>query len=59
MTDVHELFQRQTEWQKSRANLSWSEKLLLAELLRDAAVAMRPSSASQSLTKPAPIGTTL
>jgi hypothetical protein len=46
MSDVLELLQRQAEWQKSRASLSWSEKLVLAELLRDAAVAMQQRSDS-------------
>lgn len=59
MTDVLELLQRQTEWQKSRASLSWSEKLVLAEALRDAAAAMRPRNPSPQLTDAAPIGTTL
>lgn len=43
MTDLNDLFRRQAEWQKARAGLSWSEKLKLAEVLRDAAIAMRAS----------------
>ena len=39
MFDVAELFERQRQWQRSRARLSWSEKLALAEVLRDAALA--------------------
>lgn len=41
MSDIGDHFQRQAEWQKSRARLTWSEKLVLAETLRDAALAMR------------------
>ena len=43
VTDLNDLFRRQAEWQKARAGLSWSEKLKLAEVLRDAALAMRAS----------------
>ena len=56
MSDVIELLQRQAEWQKSRAHLTWSEKLLLAEVLRDAAMAMQQRSDANdqdvSLTPP-------
>ena len=31
MTDVHQLFARQAAWQRSRENLSWEEKVRLAE----------------------------
>lgn len=41
MNEIERLLHRQAEWQKSRAKLSWGEKLKLAELLRDAALAMR------------------
>lgn len=40
MIDIRELLERQARWQQSRARLSWSEKLRLAETLRDAARAM-------------------
>lgn len=43
MDDITDLLQRQERWQRSRARLSWSEKLRLAEMLRDAALAMRPA----------------
>ena len=43
MNAIEDLFRRQAEWQKSRARLTWSEKLALAEVLRDAALAMRRS----------------
>lgn len=54
MSDVLELLQRQAEWQKARAQLSWSEKLMLAEMLRDAAVAMRPQSPRERRTQKPP-----
>lgn len=31
MTDVQQLFARQTAWQRSRENLTWEEKVKLAE----------------------------
>jgi len=40
MSDIKELLERQERWQRSRAGLSWFEKLRLAETLRDAALAM-------------------
>jgi len=40
MSEIAELLERQERWQQSRAGLSWSEKLRLAETLRDAALAM-------------------
>ncbi len=43
MDDVKALFERQTRWQRSRARLSWTEKLRMAEILREAALAMRSS----------------
>jgi hypothetical protein len=41
MRDLEALFERQRQWQQARARLSWSEKLTMAETLRDAAVAFR------------------
>ena len=46
MVDLDELFHRQAEWQKSRARLSWSEKLEMAAVLRDAALALRRPAAA-------------
>ena len=31
MTDIQQLFARQAAWQRSRENLSWEEKVRLAE----------------------------
>ena len=40
-TDVDELFNRQSEWQKGRAKLSWCEKLQHSIALREATIALR------------------
>lgn len=40
MSEIKELLERQEQWQRSRARLSWSEKLRLAKTLRNAALAM-------------------
>ena len=40
MIDVQEIFERQARWQRSRAKLSWAEKLRMAETLRLAALVM-------------------
>ena len=41
MSDLATMFERQAEWQRSRAKLSWTEKLRLAAKLRDLALSMR------------------
>ena len=43
MFDVKTMFERQARWQYSRAKLSWTEKLRMAEILREAALAMGSS----------------
>lgn len=43
MFDVKTMFERQAQWQLSRAKLSWTKKLQMAEILREAALAMRPN----------------
>jgi hypothetical protein len=43
MDEVKALFERQARWQRSRARLSWTEKLRMAEILREAALAMASS----------------
>ncbi len=40
MVDIKDLLDRQSRWQRARAQLSWSEKLRLAEILRSAALIM-------------------
>ena len=39
MFDVKTMLERQARWQQSRAKLSWTEKLRMAEILREAALA--------------------
>lgn len=41
MNDVREMMNRQAAWQKSRARLSWPEKIKQAEILRDAFMKLR------------------
>ena len=56
MPSMQTLFERQAIWQKSRANLSWPEKIRQAEILRDTFLKMRmgtsnahrPASAAQA-----------
>ena len=43
MFDVKKMLERQARWQQSRAKLSWTEKLRMAEILREAALAMGSS----------------
>jgi hypothetical protein len=57
MPELVELFARQARWQRSRAALSWEEKLALAIVLREAALALRTSPqdrARGTLPLPAP-----
>lgn len=35
MTDTRKLLDRQAEWQRKRASLSWAEKVRMAEALRE------------------------
>jgi hypothetical protein len=41
MSEPTELFRKQSEWQRERAQLSWGEKLEMALTLREAALALR------------------
>jgi len=43
MDNVKSLFERQAKWQSTRARLSWTEKLRMAEILRETALAMGSS----------------
>ena len=49
MVDVKAMFERQARWQRSRATLSWTEKLRMAEILREAALAMGTRQKSAEL----------
>ncbi len=48
MNDVKEMFERLARWQRSRAKLSWTEKLRMAETLRVAAEMMAKARTSAS-----------
>jgi len=41
MNDLRQMMNRQAEWQKTRARLSWPEKIRQAEILRDACLKLR------------------
>lgn len=43
MDDVKLLFERQAKRQQTRARLSWTEKLRMAEILRETALAIGSS----------------
>ena len=41
MNNTRQLLERQAAWQKTRASLSWPEKIRQAELLRDSLLILR------------------
>lgn len=41
MTDTHRLLERQAEWQKGRAALTWAEKIRMAEAVREDVAKLR------------------
>jgi hypothetical protein len=47
MTDLEQMLKRQAQWQKSRQDLMWPEKIRLAEQVRE--------SVSQWRVRPAPL----
>ena len=53
MTEVERLLQRQAAWQKSRAALTWPEKIGIAEHMRDSLRHWRIRSKSSEVTQPA------
>ncbi|MBU0715669.1 MAG: hypothetical protein KJ964_09975 [Verrucomicrobia bacterium] len=50
MNDARVLLERQAAWQKTRAHLSWSEKIRQAEILRDAFLNLRRTRPGQLKT---------
>ena len=48
MTEVQRLLQRQAAWQKSRAQLTWPEKIRIAEQMRDSLKQWRIQAPSAS-----------
>jgi hypothetical protein len=49
MSEVIKLLERQAAWQKSRKDLSWPEKIRMAEAIRESVLQLRRSE-----SKPAP-----
>lgn len=47
MNDARALLERQAAWQKTRARLSWGEKIRQAEVLRAALLSLRRTRPSQ------------
>lgn len=47
MNNAHRLLERQAVWQKTRACLSWPEKIHQAELLRDTLAKLRRARPGQ------------
>lgn len=43
MSDLTAMLERQAAWQRARAEMTWTEKLRLALMLRSVAVALRAS----------------
>jgi hypothetical protein len=52
MNSTLQLFERQAAWQKSRARLSWPDKIRQAETLREALVEWRRSRDSRKPQSP-------
>ena len=42
--DVQELLRRQAQWQRSRKNLPWPEKIRMAEQVRDSIGTLRATA---------------
>ena len=59
MTEIEQLLERQARWQESRAKLSWAEKVRLAEILREAAIALSRGRRKPRQPPPAPDSETL
>jgi len=49
---VRKLLERQAEWQKSRAKLSWAEKVRMVEAVRESMAALRRSWRSSVSSRP-------
>jgi hypothetical protein len=45
MTEIPERLKKQAQWQKSRRDLSWPEKVRLAETMRDSVERLRQGRA--------------
>ncbi len=52
---LQKLFETQAAWQRTRAKLSWPEKIRMAEVMRESALQLRSSSfVKQEGQKPTP-----
>jgi hypothetical protein len=47
--EIRHLLQRQAQWQKNLKNLSWPEKIRVAEQLRDSIAKLRASHRDKSM----------
>jgi len=47
MNSARQILERQAAWQKTRAQLSWPDKIRQAEALREAVVELRRSRVTQ------------
>lgn len=47
MSDTHELLKRQAAWQKARKELSWAEKIRMAERVRASILKWRVTGGHQ------------
>lgn len=52
MTEIVQLLQRQARWQKSRKDLSWTEKIRMAEQVRPSAQRWCSRAGKSALGKP-------
>ncbi len=50
MTEIDKLFERQSAWQKQQASLRWSEKIRMAEAVRESVA--RLSRVRRAVTVP-------
>ena len=53
MTDIRHLLERQADWQRTRSRLSWSEKIRMAEAMRESLRQFRRAS-ERSSRNPSP-----
>ena len=47
MNEIVQLLQKQAQWQRSRKDLSWPEKIRLAEKIRESAVLWRKTDGGE------------
>ena len=52
MTDLKEMLDRQARWQKSRALLTWPEKMRMVEAVRESVQALRAQAVQKQPESP-------